>query len=310
MSIIWDLKKINFSTNPKTNKFYKLKKEGPICLTKSYSFNNSNFCKTPLNNNRFKKIFNNNSSGKTQNGEKLRNKNVKLKIKLNDINKELILAKSAGNKKIFQLQQNNKLLNKAITIKKLTFETEQNNIKSSSYSFNKKCEEDITLKGFKSNLIQKIRNQFLDLEKDNKKKKSIISDLKNSINNFNNNKELLNINKKLMHNFISLKNKYDLNLERNNEYKLKMREYIDIEEKLNKKNFCILELKESLNDINNSNINLENDIDKLKNKLKKLEIENDALNNDYYFLNEKLIQASKDKNELENKFEILVGDNK
>ena len=310
MSSIWDLKKIDFSTNPKTNKFYKLRKEGPFSLTKSYSFNNIKFCKTPLNTYKLKNIFNSNSSGKKQTEEKLRNKNVKLKIKLNDINQELILAKSAGNKKIFQLQQNNKLLNTAITIKKLTFETEQNNIKSSSYSFNKKCEEEITLKGFKSNLIQKIKKQFLDLEKDNKKKKTILSNLKNSVNNLNNNKELLKINKKLMNNFISLKNKYDDNLERNNEYKLKMREYIEFEEKLNKKKFCILELKESLNDINNSNINLENDIEKLKNKLKKLEIENESLNKHYYFLNERFIQASKDKNELENKFEILVGDNK
>ena len=42
MSIIWDLKKIDLSSNPKTKKLKlsKLRNSKPLYLTKSYSFNN------------------------------------------------------------------------------------------------------------------------------------------------------------------------------------------------------------------------------------------------------------------------------
>ena len=303
MSIIWDLKKIDLSSNPKTKKLKlsKLRNSKPLYLTKSYSFNNIKSQKACKSMNLFPNK--NIEEGKITK-DKLINKNIRLKIKLNNINKELILAKSANHKKIIKLQQNNKLLSTAINIKKLTLDCEHNNI-ISSYEYNKERENDIAMKGFKSNLIQKIKKQYLDLEQDLKKKNKIISDLKNNINCPNNN-ELISKNKKIMDEIIKMKNLYDLNLEKNNEYKLKMKEFIKLKNNLSKKNFCVIELKESLNDINGSNTCLDNDIDKLKNKLKILEKENEMLNNQYFSLNEIVTQAENDKNEIENKYYILM----
>ena len=304
MSIIWDLKKIDLSSNPKTKKLKlsKLRNSKPLYLTKSYSFNNIKSQKACKSMNLFPNK--NIEEGKITK-DKLINKNIRLKIKLNNINKELILAKSANHKKIIKLQQNNKLLSTAINIKKLTLDCEHNDIISSSYEYNKERENDIAMKGFKSNLIQKIKKQYLDLEQDLKKKNKIISDLKNNINCPNNN-ELISKNKKIMDEIIKMKNLYDINLEKNNEYKLKMKEFIELEDNLSKKNFCVIELKESLNDINGSNTCLDNDIDKLKNKLKILEKENEMLNNQYFSLNEIVTQAENDKNEIENKYYILM----
>ena len=304
MSIIWDLKKIDLSSNPKTKKLKlsRLRNSKPLYLTKSYSFNNIKSQKACKSMNLFPNK--NIEKGKITK-DKLINKNIRLKIKLNNINKELILAKSANHKKIIKLQQNNKLLSTAINIKKLTLDCEHNNIISSSYEYNKERENDIAMKGFKSNLIQKIKKQYLDLEQDLKKKNKIISDLKNNINCPNNN-ELISKNKKIMDEIIKMKNLYDINLEKNNEYKLKMKEFIELEDNLSKKNFCVIELKESLNDINGSNTCLDNDIDKLKNKLKILEKENEMLNNQYFSLNEIVTQAENDKNEIENKYYILM----
>ena len=308
MSIIWDLKKIDLSSNPKTKKLKlsKLRNSKPLYLTKSYSFNNIKSQKACKSMNLFPNK--NIEEGKITK-DKLINKNIRLKIKLNNINKELILAKSANHKKIIKLQQNNKLLSTAINIKKLTLDCEHNNIISSSYEYNKERENDIAMKGFKSNLIQKIKKQYLDLEQDLKKKNKIISDLKNNINCPNNN-ELISKNKKIMDEIIKMKNLYDINLEKNNEYKLKMKEFIELEDNLSKKNFCVIELKESLNDINGSNTCLDIDIDKLKNKLKILEKENEMLNNQYFSLNEIVTQAENDKNEIENKYYILMEEKK
>ena len=235
MSIIWDLKKIDLSSNPKTKKLKlsRLRNSKPLYLTKSYSFNNIKSQKTCKSMNLFpnKNIV----EGKITK-DKLINKNIRLKIKLNNINKELILAKSANHKKIIKLQQNNKLLSTAINIKKLTLDCEHNNIISSSYEYNKERENNIVMKGFKSNLIQKIKKKYLDLEQDLKKKNKIISDLKNNINCPNNN-ELISKNKKINDEIIKMKNLYDINLEKNNEYKLKMKEFIELEVNLSKKKF-------------------------------------------------------------------------
>ena len=306
MSIIWDLKKIDLNKNLENNRLFKFRNRGIFCLTKSHSFNKIKSGKTPSINNKYKLLFTNNSNDKLRKNEKqLKEKNTKLKIQLNNIYNELILAKSAGNKKNNKLHQNNKLLINAINIKKLTLDLDN---KSSSNFYNIKTEENLTIKGFKSNLIYKIKKQYLDLENENKNKKNFISDLKNNINNCNN-KEVLNKNKKLMNKFKALKTMYDINLEKNNENKLKMKEFIELEDKLSKKNFYILEMKESLNDINEKKIGLENDIEKLKKKLKTLETENEKLNNEYLYLNEKYNQASKEKNEVENKLSILIGEN-
>ena len=308
MSIIWDLKKIDLSSNPKPKKLkiFNFKNKKPLYLTKSYSFNNIKSQKTP----KAKSLFTDKSIEKEKlSKEKLINKNIRLKIKLNNINKKLILAKSASHKKICKLQQNNKLLSTAINIKKLTLDCEQNNLVSTSYEYNKERENDIIMKGFKSNLIHKIKKQYLDLENDYKKKQGIILDLKNNINN-SNYKNIISKNKNIMDNLIAIKKIYDTNLGKNNEYKLKMKEYIELEDNLSKKNFCVIELKDSLNDINCSNFELDNDIEKLKNKLKSLEKENEILNEQYYTLNEKVIQTKNDKKEIENKYAILIDENK
>ena len=108
MSIIWDLKKIDLSSNPKTKKLklFKFRKKKPLYLTKSYSFNSIKSQKIP----KIRSLFTDKNAENEKNSkEKLINKNIQLKIKLNNINKELILAKSASHKKNYKLQQNNKL---------------------------------------------------------------------------------------------------------------------------------------------------------------------------------------------------------
>ena len=310
MSIIWDIKKIDISPNLLKQKLFKLRKKGTLLLTKSYSYNNIKSQKTPKNSHNFKNIINiKTEENNNRKGKKLIEKNTLLKIKLNNINKKLILAKSANHKKDFKLQQNNKLLFNAIDIKKKTLDYEQNDKIISNYYFNKKKENDIAIEGFKSNLIYKIKKQYLDLENDIDNKNNIIKDLKDNIISFNK-KALILKNTKIMNNLITIKNKYDENLKKNNEYKLKMNEYIELEDDLTKKNFCILELKETFNNINISNNNLEDDIEKLKNKLKSLEFENENLIKKYYSLKERVIQATNDKNEIENKYAILIDENK
>jgi len=310
MSIIWDLKKIDISPNPLKQKLFKLRKKGTLLLTKSYSYNNIKSQKTPKNISNFKNIINiKTEENNSERGKKLIEKNTRLKIKLNNINKKLILAKSANHKKDFKLQQNNKLLFHAIDIKKKTLDYEQNDKITSNYYFNKKKENDIAIEGFKSNLIHKIKRQYLDLENEFENKNNIIKELKDNIINFNK-KAVISKNKKIMNNLIAIKNKYDENLKENNEYKLKMKEYIELEDDLNKKNFCILELQETFNNINISNNNLESDIEKLKNKLKSLEFENENLNKKYYSLKERVIQSTNDKNDIENKYAILIDENK
>ena len=313
MSIIWDLKKLDLSNylykrkiKQKFNKNINSLNIRNLHLTKSNSFNG--YKQKSENNYRYKGLLTTDSFGKRKKKENLKDKNIKLKISLNNINKELILAKSAGHKKVFQMEKNCRLISTSLNIKKLNLFDEQNNILSSSYSYNKKKENEIVIKSFKSNLIQKIKNKYNNLENDYKKNTIILSNLKNNIRN-SNNKELTSENEKIMDNFIKIKNKYDSSLIKNNEYKIKMKEYLELEEQLNKKNFCILELKESLNNLNNNNINLENDIENLKIKLRKLENENEKLNNQYYALDERCSKISNNKREIEKEYEIFINEN-
>ena len=301
MSIIWDLKKLDLSSNPTKKKIIR-----NLHLKKSNSFNFNS--QTKDKDIRYKQLLTSISFSKRKKDEKLKYKNIKLKINLNNIDNELILAKSAKNKKAFQIEKNCKLISNSLNIKKLNLFTEQNSVLSSSYAYNKKRENEIIMKTFKSNLVQKIKKKYSELENKYKNKTKILSDLKNIKKN-NNNKELQTKNKKILENFIKLKNQYDSDLFKNNEYKIKIKEYIELEEKLTKKNFCILELKESLNDINYSNINLENDIENLKNKLEKLERENEKLNSQYNILSDRYTKVSNDKREIEKEYAIFFDEN-
>ena len=138
----------------------------------------------------------NNSTEKIR--AKLRNKNTQLKLNLTKMQKELLLAKSAEHKKIFELKKKEKLLNNAINIKKLALETDQDNFLS-SFSFNlfqKEKEKEIIQESFKSNLLYKIKTQYINLEKENQKKINEISLLKNNIKHCKN-KELFSKNQKI-----------------------------------------------------------------------------------------------------------------
>ena len=242
---------------------------------------------------------------------KLKNKNTQLKLNLTKIQKELLLAKSTEHKKIFELKKKEKLLNNAINIKKLALETDQDNFLS-SFSFNlfqKEKEKEIIQESFKSNLLYKIKTQYINLEKEHQKKINEISLLKNNIKHCKN-KELFSKNQKIFNDLIGLKNNYDENFTKNNEYKLKIRDYIELEDKLTKKNFFILQLQESLKEITNANINIENEIEELKLKLRFLEVENQNLNTQFELLNENCNQVLINKKEIENKYAILLDEEK
>ena len=242
---------------------------------------------------------------------KLRKNNKKLQLNLNKMQKDLIVAKSVEHKKIFELKKKKKLLNTAMNIKRLNIESEQdkNYLFSSSYNFfQKQKESEIIKESFKSNLLYKIKKQYLNLEKEHQKKINEINELKNNIKQCKN-KNLISKNQKLLNDLIELKNNYDINITKNNEYKLKMKDYIELEDKLTKKNFLVLNLQDSLKEINDTNINIENNIEELKIKLKVLEVENKNLNNQFNILNENCNQVLINKKEIENKYAILIDKN-
>jgi hypothetical protein len=312
MSMVEKLKKyrmIKYLYNKKSKcneNFKKLK----LNLPKS----NSYIIKTETNNqNNIMPIFSLKTPEINQNNKiesKLRKNNTKLQLNLNKMQKQLILAKSVEHKKIFELKKKEKLLDTAINIKKFNLESEQDNYLS-SYSFNifqKQKENEITKESFKSNLLYKIKKQYLNLEKEHQKKINEITELKNNIRHCKN-KDLILKNQKILNDFIELKKNYDLNMNKNNEYKLKMKDYIELEDKLTKKNFMVLKMQDTLKEITDSNINIGNDIEELKLKLKLLEVENTNLNTQINILNDNCNQVLINKKEIENKYAILIDNN-
>ena len=275
---------------------------------------NSYIIKTETNNhNKIMPIFSLKTPEINQNNKiesKLRKNNKKLQLNLNKMQKQLILAKSVEHKKIFELKKKEKLLDTAINIKKFNLESEQDNYLS-SYSFNifqKQKENEITKESFKSNLLYKIKKQYLNLEKEHQKKINEITELKNNIRHCKN-KDLILKNQKILNDFIELKKNYDLNMNKNNEYKLKMKDYIELEDKLTKKHFMVLKMQDTLKEITDSNINIGNDIEELKLKLKLLEVENTNLNTQINILNDNCNQVLINKKEIENKYAILIDNN-
>ena len=279
-------------------------KKRKINLQKSNSFN----IKTePNNNNKAIPLI----SLKTPNNIKLRNNNKNLLLNLNKMQKELILAKSVQHKKNFELKKNEKLLTSAINIKRLALELEQETFfpANSVNIFQKERQDELIEESFKSNLLYKIKTKYFNQEKIYQNKLKEISDLKNNIKHCKN-KDLEKQNQKLLNNFIQLKKNYDISISKNNEYKLKMQDYIELEDKLTKKNFCILKLQESLKEITDANINIGNTIEELKLKLKLLEVENNNLNIQFDMLNENCNQVLINKREIENKYAILLNEEK
>lgn len=310
------LKKYNLTKylyNKKSRiKIYTDNQKRKLNLQKSNSFS---IKKESYNNNNIIPLLTLKSQGENPKKKlnlKLRNKNDQLQLNLSKMQKELIIAKSAGHKKNFELKKKEKLLNHAINIKKMGLETEENNNFLSAHSFNifqKEKENEIIEQGFRSNLLYKLKKQYFNLQKEHNNKINEITELKNNIKHCKN-KELFSKNQKLLNDLIDLKNNYDENVSKNNEHKLKMRDYIELEEKLSKKNFFILQLQESLKEITNSNLNYENDIEELKLKLKLLEAENQNLNTQFDILNENCNQVLINKKEIENKYAILIDEEK
>ena len=274
-------------------------------LPKSNSFS----LKTESNKKRLLPLFT--TQGKIQNTiieNKLKKNNAQLKLNIHKYNKEIILAKSAEHKKIFELKQKEKLLKAAIDIKKLSLQ-EPGNFHSTlnSDTFLQEKEDEIIEKSFQSNLLYKIKKQYFNLEKDYKNKVNEIAELKNNIKRSKNN-ELDMQNKKILNDYVKLKESHEINMNKNNEYKIEMKDYIELEDKLTKKNFIILELQEQLKQATNSNICIENDIEEMKLKLKSLEIENKNLNNQFELLNENYNIVEINKKEIENKLAKLIED--
>ncbi len=310
MSMVEKLKKyrlIKYLYNKKSKNIFNTDfPNKKLTLKKSNSFN----IKTENNDtNNIIPLLTLKSFSKNKEQTKLRNKNTKLKLNLTKMQKDLVLAKSTEHKKLFELKKKERLLNNAINMKKLAIETEDNFINSFSNIYQREKEKEIIEESFKSNLLYKIKKQYSFLEKEHNKKDNEIIKLKNNIKHCKN-KELISKNQKLLIDLIEIKDNYDENLLKNNEYKIKMKDYIELEEKLTKKNFFILQLQESLKDITNSNINIENDIEELKFKLKELEIENHNLNTQFDILNENCNQVLINKKELENKYAILLDEEK
>ena len=314
MSMVENLKKYRLTKylyNKKSkNNIYTDTKKRKFNLPKSNSF--SIKTEANKNNNKLIPVLSLKTTGpvsKNEIEEKLKNKYTQLQLNLSKIEKDLILAKSAEHKKIFELKKKEKLLNKAVNIKKLTLQSVPDNdlVSNRIDMFQKERENELIENSFKSNLLYKIKKEYCNLEKEHQKKLNQISKLKNNIKNCKN-KELTKQNQKLYDDFKELKKNYDISMNKNNEYKIKMKEYIELEDKLARKKFFILELQESLKDITNININIENEIEELKIKLKLLEMENNNLNNQFNILNDNCNQVIINKKEIENKYAILVED--
>ena len=289
------------------NKIYANMKKRKLNLQKSNSFNintNSN------NNSKAIPLLSLKTPGNNIQS-KLRNNNKKLQLNLNKIQKELILAKSVEHKKNFELKKKEKLLTSAVNIKRLALELEQENFfpSNSINIFQKERENELIEESFKSNLLYKIKTKYFNQEKIYQTKLNEISKLKSNIRHCKN-KDLIKNNQNLLKDFVELKKNYDICISKNNEYKLKMKDYIELEDKLTKKNFFILKLQESLKEITDANINIENYIEELKLKLKLLEEENNNLNMQFDMLNENCNQVLINKKEIENKYAILLNEEK
>ena len=314
MSMVENLKRYRLTKylyNKKSkNNIYTDSKKRKLNLPKSNSF--SIKTEANKNNNKLIPVLSFKTPGevsKKEIEEKLKKNYTQLQLNLSKFKQDLILAKSAEHKKMFELKKKEKLLNKAVNIKKLTLQSVPDNelVSSRIDFFQKEKENELIENSFKANLLYKIKKDYCNLEKEHNKKINEIIKLKNNIKNCKN-KELITKNQKLLDDFKELKKNYDLSMIKNNEYKLKMKDYIELEDKLTKKKFCILELQESLKDITNINLNMENDIEELKMKLKLLEMENNNVNTQFNILNDNCNQVIINKKEIENKYAILIDD--
>jgi hypothetical protein len=226
MSMVENLKKYRLTKylyNKKSkNNIYTDTKKRKFNLPKSNSF--SIKTEANKNNNKLIPVLSLKTTGpvsKNEIEEKLKNKYTQLQLNLSKIKKDLILAKSAEHKKIFELKKKEKLLNKAVNIKKLTLQSVPDNdlVSNRIDMFQKERENELIENSFKSNLLYKIKKEYCNLEKEHQKKLNQISKLKNNIKNCKN-KELTKQNQKLYDDFKELKKNYDISMNKNNEYTL------------------------------------------------------------------------------------------
>ena len=287
--------------------------------TKFKKKSNSIKCNTEINYNQqqnlsfnLKKMRKNRSNlSKLENektNDKLYLRNIQLKTKLNKVEKDLILAKSANHKKDRELLEKKKLISTAINdIDKISnldlfpnIDLNENLVSPTSIDNFKKERE----KGIKINYLYKMRKEYLKLVKENDTINGEISNLKNNTKNPDIS-EISNKNKKILEDLIKIRKEHKIIIEQNNENKLKMKKFLELEETKTKKNFFILQLQESLKLCKCLNVKFEYELGLMKDKLKSLELENKNLNFQYGLLQDNYNQIAVNKENIEKKYELL-----
>ena len=259
-----------------------------------------------------KKIRKNKSNASKLENEKTNDKlylrNIQLKSKLNKIEKDLVLAKSANHKKDRELLEKKKLITTAISdFNKINnfdlfpnVDLKEDLISSTSIENFKKERE----KGIKINYLYKIRKEYLELVKENDAKNREISNLKNNTKNPDISK-MTNENKEILDSLIKISKEHKIIAEQNNANKLKMKKFLELEETKTKKNFFILQIQESLKKCKGENVKYEDELKLLKNKLKSLETEHKNLYFQYRLLQDNYNRVMENKADIEKKYELL-----
>jgi hypothetical protein len=255
-------------------------------------------------NNSNKKILHksNSFSGKcmTENNDKeiLYQKNIQLKTELNKIRKELTKIKSDNLKKDNEINKKVNLINSVYEIKENQFNfniDEESKIEKENQVYDK-C--------LHSNLIYKLKKQYIQLKKEMEKKDNDISLLKKNIKNSRIN-ELILENTSLFNEFNQLKNSYGQLIHKNNNLYIKTKNFNDVENDYSKQHFIILKLQDSLEKITEENSNLKNENASFKTKIQTLNNENKKVNKKIIELEEQIKILSQEKKELEDKNYIL-----
>ena len=258
--------------------------------------------KTRNNSNKKGLVKSNSFSGKcmTESNDKeiLYQKNIQLKTELNKIRKELTKIKSDNLKKDNEINKKVNLINSVYEIKENQFNfniDEESKIEKENQVYDK-C--------LHSNLIYKLKKQYIQLKKEMERKDNDISLLKKNIKNSRIN-ELIVENTNLFNEFNQLKNSYGQLIHKNNNLHIKTKNFNDVENDYSKQHFIILKLQDSLEKITEENSNLKNENTSFKHKIQNLNNENKKVNKKIIELEEQIKILMQEKKELEDKNYIL-----
>ena len=297
-------------SNNTTSKFTKNK----LSLKKSFSFNNITNPNNSINNAKTIQIinsinitqYNNNyicNKQKIIDDETIKMKNRQINNEIKKINKILIDVNFQNKKKDEEINKQGNLIDKILNINKQAYlDTLSHLEKNFKKDINKNKDKNF------NDLLNKLYFQYQELITDNNELNIEIKNLKKNIKNTKKNELIIENN-------IILKqyNKYKYlctNIgKKNEEYKNKIRNKSDIENKILEKNFEILQLQENLKLIKTINIQKEQAKLDLIKRIKEYQIKNKEIKNKINSLNQEYNYILLSKKNLEDNLFTIYNNN-